>query len=62
MGTEATKYYRVRCMTCREADDYESMHQAVSAAAEHNTVLHGGKKHAEIGRYFPQEAYWGFPA
>jgi len=63
MGTEATKYFRFRCMECKEREDYETADQAIIAAADHNAVFHGKSKKAEIGRFISQHPqYWSFPA
>ncbi len=60
MGTESTKHFRVHCNVCKSRDDYENMDLATSEASEHNTIIHNGKKHTEIGQFYPRENYWGF--
>ena len=63
MGTEATKYFRVRCMECKFREDFETMDKAITEATEHNAAFHAKSKKAEIGRYNQQHpAFWGFPA
>ncbi len=64
MGTEATKYFRFRCIPCKECEDFETIELARGAGSEHNTIMHGGSKKSEIGKFFSMDPkpYWGFPA
>ena len=64
MGKEVTKYLRFRCCACKEREDFDTLELARSAGSEHNTIIHGGSKKAEIGRFYHMDPkpYWGFPA